>query len=320
MTYPRSQLVPLGAPGVYHCVSRCVRRAFLCGEDRYTGQSFEHRRQWVEDRLHELAEIFALSVWAYAVMSNHLHVVVQMQPEAAAGWTERDVAERWVRLFPKSDEAIEERIEGLLANPERLAVLRARLVDLSWFMRCLSEPIARRANQEDQCKGRFWEGRFKCQALLDETAVLAAMAYVDLNPIRAGMCERLADAVHTSAHQRFARMEAASEIPSKTLQPIAGLRGLSVLGIQPADYLQLLDWTGRQVRPDKRGAISGPPPKALMRLACGEGQWPRQVMAVGSDFHRAVGSIESLLAKARAMGQQWLQGIGAARTLARAMR
>ena len=281
MTYPRSQLSSLGAPGVYHCVSRCVRRAFLCGEDRYSGQSFEHRRQWVEDRFHELAEIFALSVWAYAVMSNHLHVVVQLQPEAAAGWTERDVAERWVRLFPKSDEAIEERIEGLLANPERLAVLHARLVDLTWFMRCLSEPIARRANQEDQCRGRIWEGRFKCQALLDETAVLAAMAYVDLNPIRAGICERLADAVHSSAHQRLAQMEAAPEMPTKTLQPIAGLRGLSVLGIRPADYLQLLDWTGRQVRSNKRGAISEPPPKALMRLACDDGQGNGAAVAAG---------------------------------------
>src|SRR3546814_12925107 len=85
---------------------------------------------------------------------------------------------------------------SLLANPERLAVLRSRLSDLSWFMRSLSEPIARRANAEDHCKGRFWEGRFKCQALLDESAVLAALAYVDLNPVREALCQTLEDSAH----------------------------------------------------------------------------------------------------------------------------
>jgi len=128
---------------VYHCVSRCVRRTFLCGEDRYSGQSFEHRRQWVEDRLHQLAEVFAVSLWAYAVMSNDLHVVVQVLPEVAAQWTDDEVEQRWIRLFPKADQDNGLRAQALIANPERLAVLRSRLSDLSWFMRCLSEPIAR---------------------------------------------------------------------------------------------------------------------------------------------------------------------------------
>ena len=75
----RRQLIPTGSPGIFHCVSRCVRRAFLCGQDKYSGQSFEHRRQWVKDRLHELAEIFAVSIRGYAVMSNHLHVGVCRQ-------------------------------------------------------------------------------------------------------------------------------------------------------------------------------------------------------------------------------------------------
>jgi len=118
MTYPRSQLVPPGSPGTYHCVSRCVRRAFLCGKDRYSGQSFEHRRQWIEDRLQQLAEVFAVSLWAYAVMSNHLHVVVQVLPDVATQWTDEEVADRWIRLFPKAEQEAALRVQALLANPE----------------------------------------------------------------------------------------------------------------------------------------------------------------------------------------------------------
>ncbi|MDZ4114498.1 MAG: transposase [Xanthomonadaceae bacterium] len=319
MTYPRSQLVPPGSPGVYHCVSRCVRRAFLCGEDRYSGQSFEHRRQWIEDRMQHLADVFAVSLWAYAVMSNHLHVVVQVLPDVAAQWADEEVAERWIRLFPKAGQDTELRVEALIANPERLAVLRSRLSDLSWFMRCLSEHIARRANAEDQCKGRFWEGRFKCQALLDESAVLAAMAYVDLNPVRAALCDTLEDSAHTSAWRRLAQIDTNTHT-GEVIAPVAGVGGQCVLGITENDYLQLLDWTGRQVHPNKRGTLSGPPPHALRRLHHDSAHWPRQVLAVGSDFHRAVGAAESLIAKASAMGQRWLHGIGAARRLLQASR
>jgi len=270
--------------------------------------------------LHQLSEVFAVSLWAYAVMSNHLHVVVQVLPEVAAQWTDEEVAQRWIRLFPKAEQDMELRVQALMADPERLALLRSRLSDLSWFMRCLSEPIARRANAEDQCKGRFWEGRFKCQALLDESAVLAAMAYVDLNPVRAALCETLEDSAHTSARQRLKHHEA-EPATGEVIAPIAGVAGQCVVGISASDYLHLLDWTGRQVHPNKRGTLSGPPPRALQRLGHDPpSQWPRQVLAVGSEFHRAVGAAECLIAKATAMGQCWLHGIGAARRLLQANR
>jgi hypothetical protein len=138
-------------------------------------------------------------------MSNHFHLVVELVPDEAATWSDSEIAHRWVRLFPVGGvtaETDELRIQALLANPERLALVRGRLCDLGWFMRCLDEPIARRANREDQCKGRFWEGRYKAQALLDERAVLAAMAYVDLNPIRAGVTDRLELSTAESGHPR----------------------------------------------------------------------------------------------------------------------
>ena len=315
MTYARSSLVPPGAPGLYHCVSRCVRRAFLCGEDRFSGRSFEHRRQWVEGRLHELSGLFSVSLWAYAVMSNHLHVVVQVLPDVAATWSDREVAERWVRLFPREDLNPEIRADVLSMHADRIALLRARLSDLSWFMRCLSEPIARRANKEDTCTGRFWEGRFKCQALLDDTAVLAAMAYVDLNPVRAKMCNTLEDSHHTSACLRLKEIEEEVQRATIPLGPIAGMRGLAVLRMSQSEYLDLLDFTGRQIRFGKRGAIAGPAPKVLHRMGRKPEQWSNQVMATGSGFQRAIGEVDSLIEKAKAMGQNWLRGLGTARRL-----
>ena len=292
-----------------------MRRAFLCGEDVYTCRSFEHRRQWVEDRLRDLGEIFAVSIWGFAVMSNHQHVVVQTLPEVAAVWSDLEVAERWVRLFPRPGQTPELRAAVLTGHAERIAMLRARLADLSWFMRALSEPIARRANKEDVCKGRFWEGRFKCQALLDDTAVIAAMAYVDLNPVRAGMCETLEDSHHTSARQRITEIEAEPASATRALAPVLGIRGLSVLRMSQAQYLGLVDCAGRQIRADKRGAIAGPPAALVARPGVRSTQWAQQIMAVGSGFGRAVGEVDSLIEKAKAMGQCWLRGVGTARAL-----
>lgn len=157
MTLARASLIAPGAAGSFHCVQRCVRRAFLCGMDHYTGQSFEHRKTWVEQRLFLLAECFAVAIHAYAVMSNHLHVVLQLDPAWLAPWPDAEVAARWVKLYPPREDTEAARAlkrERLLQQPERLTVVRTRLSDLSWFMKCLAEPIARQANAEDSCKGR----------------------------------------------------------------------------------------------------------------------------------------------------------------------
>jgi len=316
MTYARSILIPKGSPGTFHCVSRCVRRAFLCGEDRLTGRSFEHRRQWVEDRIHELAGIFGVAIWGYAVMSNHVHVVVQTLPEVVAGWSAAEVAARWMRLYPRQDQNPQMRAEVLAGNAERIKVLRERLSNLSWFMRCLVEPIARAANKEDICKGRFWEGRFRAQSLLDDNAVLAAMAYVDLNPVRAKICDTLEASAHTSARRRLTEIEQKSAVADRPLAPIAGIPGLCVRRMTQAEYLRLLDYTGRQIRAEKRGIIEGPMPAALVRRGYRSETWTRQVLAVKSDFSRAMGAVDCLIAKAAEMGQCWLRGIATARWLA----
>ena len=221
-----------------------------------------------------------------------------------------------MHLYPRQDQDPEVRAEVLAGDDERIKVLRERLSNLSWFMRCLVEPIARAANREDICKGRFWEGRFKCQALLDDTAVLAAMAYVDLNPVRAKICDTLEASAHTSARERLTEIEQESEAAERPLAPIAGIRGLCVLQMTQGEYLSLVDYTGRQIRADKRGAIEGAAPTALLRLGYGPETWTRQVLAVKSDYSRAIGAVECLIEKAAEMGQRWLRGIATARWLA----
>ena len=99
MTAPRRTLVDKRHSGYYHCISRCVRRAFLCGTDLATGQCFEHRRQWLEDRILALAQIFAIDVAAFAVMSNHYHLVLHINKIKSLGWTEWEVCERLHQLF-----------------------------------------------------------------------------------------------------------------------------------------------------------------------------------------------------------------------------
>ncbi len=323
MTTARSLLVDSSSAGYYHCVSRCVRRAWLCGFDALTGQSFEHRRDWIEQRLWELADIYAVGLYAYAVMNNHVHVVLRIDPVAADAWSDDDVAARWVRLYPVhvdggiDPDACRLKEQALLGNTERLSICRQRLGSLSWFMRSLNEPIARRANREDVCTGRFWEGRYRCQVLLDEVALLACMSYVDLNPIRAGIADSLESSAHTSAVQRIAAAKADTSSADARLDAMRTSLRTAPLSLRTDAYLELIDWTSRLIRPDKRGAIPAEAPSILSSLGLRENQWTRQVLGIESLYFRAVGSAGALIDKAHAMGQFWLKGFGTAQRLMR---
>ena len=319
MAQPRSQLVRTDTASTFHCVQRCVRRAFLCGIDRYTGQSFEHRRHWVQARIALVASCFAADVLAYAVMSNHLHIVVHMDPTHISSWNDEAVVERWLTLFPPRNDnhhAREHKRQRILQDVPYLTEIRRRLGDLSWLMRCLAEPIARRANAEDCCKGRFWEGRYKCQLLCDTRAVLAAMAYVDLNPIRAGMTTRLEDSDHTSAQQRIEHAKRDPAVLMQSLMPTSGSL-LRCLPIRAGEYLELVDWTGRQRRDGKRGVIqknASPVPQSLDPT---NQRWTMRVNAIGSGYWRVVGEAHDLIAVAERIGQRWVKGLGLAMKIAR---
>jgi len=210
MSLPRSKYVNDSQEGVYHCFSRCVRRAFLYGFDALTKRDFSHRKAWLVDRLRYLATIFAIEVCAYAIMENHYHAILRLRPDFVATWSDWEVATRWLTLFPRhrniDGTALPPMVLDVLAlthDPERIAQLRQRLCSLSWFMGRLNEFIAREANKEDKVKGRFWESRFKCQVLLDDASITSCMAYVDLNPIRAGLAATPEQSDFTSIQERI---------------------------------------------------------------------------------------------------------------------
>lgn len=313
MGYPRKLFVPADIPGIYHCVSRCVRRAFLCGFDEHSGRSFEHRKYWIEHRILALARVFSVAIHAYAVMSNHVHLVVEVDPLGPNSWTDEEVAERWLTIFAggvHGDAPLASQIAAITSNSERINVLRQRLGSLSWFMRSLNEPIARRANREDGCTGRFWEGRFKCQVLLDDAALLACMAYVDLNPVRAGIAQSPKRSAHTSAQRRARRIDL-----EQKLSPVSSSIAHHAFDFSEGQYLELLDWTGRTLHAGKKGTFPSLLVSVLARISLDSNQWLYQVPATESHYWRAVGSLQALLDHAHRLSRHWLKGVGFARRL-----
>ncbi len=296
MTRARKTIVSIDDTPYYHCVSRCVRRAFLCGVDHYSNTSYEHRRQWLEDKLHSVASAFAIKLCAYAVMSNHYHVVLHVRPDLAEQWSDREVVERWHTLFngtPFSQLYLANQPLGK-AQKRRLkqdiVKWRARLCDISWYMKIVNESIAKRANKEDNCSGHFWESRFKSQALLDERALLSCMAYVDLNPIRAAIAKTPEGSDHTSIKKRIDHFRNNKKEP-RTIETFIGsnpdLNGLPFL---IKDYIELVDWSGRIIRDDKRGAISDTLPPILERISLNQEAWKVLTTEFEHKFTHWVGS------------------------------
>ncbi len=340
MTKARSEQISLPDTPYYHCYSRCVRRAFLCGFDAESGVDYAHRKQWIVSRIRQLSSVFCLDVCAYAVMDNHYHVVLRVDTDTVGALSDVEVLVRWSSLFSGS------LLVQRYLSPERevmsggevakvleiVASLRERLVDISWFMRCLNEFIARMANKEDGCKGRFWEGRFKSQALLDEVAVLACMAYVDLNPIRAGLASTPEQSDFTSIQERIKGYQTNTDetVRSTDNKPVltegrtTGL--LSFIGNEKQenrnginysleDYLELVDWTGRAIVDGKRGAIPPDLPPILFRLKVDPTQWVRTVQQFHRRYPRMAGGIVQLKAMAEQLGLRWMHGVGVSRVL-----
>ena len=260
------------------------------------------------------------------------------------------MAERWLRVVsthgnpkggtkPPSDEEI----LTITRHPERVEVLRKRLSSISCYMGKLNEYISRRANREEGLTGRFWEGRFKSTRLGDAAAILACMVYIDLNPVRAKMVERIQDSDYTSGQDRYVAELAKKRIKeyrkccrageilterqgvllgaarkrAKRANWLVALSGEDspVRGISSSTYLELADWTGRQVRKGKRGAIPGHILPILQDLDINTDRLVKTVEKYGSLFHRLVARAEEMTNAARAQGRQWFHGVRACREL-----
>ncbi len=313
MAQPRSQQISLDATPYYHCISRCVRRAFLCGFDRFTNKSYEHRRDLIEKRLYLLADVFCIDLVAYSVLSNHYHVVLHINQEKALTLSTDEVIERWHKLF-KGTYYSQLYAGGKTLNRSEKLILsrsvkiwRKRLFDVSWFMRCSNEPIARQANKEDGCKGKFFESRFLSQALLDETALLACCCYVDLNPIRAGIADTPEESDYTSIKKRVDSYQK-NEL-AKGLLPFAGNpREPMPMGIPctAEDYFDLIDMSAREQRHGKTGYMDNKLSPLLQRLGVSRKNWHTASSEFETVFSTFVGQKHALANACEVFSKKWI--------------
>jgi hypothetical protein len=296
-------------------------------------------------------------------MENHHHIILRARPDLLRKKTNEELARRWLRALPRRVdfngvplEPNQNEVGRMALDPEKMRKIRSRLSDISWFMEFLNEYIARKANAEDKVTGRFFEGRFKCKALLDEASVLACMAYVDLNPIRAGSADAPENSEFTGACERIgarqgkAKIKALAEARRSGSKEVAARGRLNQAQVEvirsakrarlrdrwlcrvdsragapqpPArrglfpvsvdEYLELLDWTGQQVRADKRGAIPEHLAPILKRLTLDVNAWLRMVEGMGNLFWRVVGRIDAMVRAARLAGKRWFRGLAASR-------
>lgn len=311
-----------------HVMNRAVRQCFLMGDDPVTGKNFDHRKQWLEKKLELHAACFGIDLLGYAILSNHFHLVLRSRPDVVKTWDDAEVARRWFLLCPQrkhpdgsAKEPTQAEINSIATDPDRLREIRRRLSDFSWWMRLLCQYVGQRANRESGEAGRFWQDRFRAVRLLDESAVLACVAYVDLNPIRAKLADTIEGSDFTSAKQRLEALllESQSQVssaagstkpvptsPDRSLSPVHCEERQSAVGPCPSasefrasdkgflnmtalEYLQFLDWTARHVVPGKAGSTPSAAPELLQRVGLQPEVWLGLVRDFGRLFHHVAG-------------------------------
>ncbi len=203
----RSEIVSYDEVGVYHCWNRVVRRRHLFGMDGVTGKDFSYRKEWVRERFRQLAGVMAIDVLDYAILDNHLHIILRNRPDVVRTWSDEEVARRWWFVCP-----MRRNEDGTTPAPKPCEIglllpdvneFRRRLSDISWMMRLACQTIAWRANREDDVDGRFFAKRFDCKRLKTWEAVLACSIYVNLNWIHAGLAKTPEQSRFTAAYDRI---------------------------------------------------------------------------------------------------------------------
>jgi len=329
---------------VHHCWNRCVRRAFLCGKDPLTDQDFSHRRDWILKREEQLARLFAIEVEFHAEMSNHLHVVLRTRPDIAERLSREEVARRWLTITRiakcMSDglpQPTTEKIEELIKDKKRIKKMRRRLSKISWFMAILTENIARRANAEDSCSGKFWQSNYRHRECTDMNSILLCGIYVDLNPIKAGEATSPKTARYTSAYQRIQAQSqrknaknrsdgwlgelawkdetASDETTAFSSQSKRRASDMGLIPISVEDYLKLLNWSAGQLRSGKRSTIPGDLESVLDHMSINEEAWIDTLEDYEDAFCHVVGSPEEIGQVAQRMGRRCLKGVSAGKRI-----
>lgn len=250
-------------------MSRCVDQRFLLSKYTENERSKSYRQDWIERRLLLLGDVFAIDLLSFAVMDNHIHSVLHINFSQAAALSSIEVLKRWSRVGKISllcqvymennwrEGLSEEQLSHVL---EEVATYRNKLCDISTFMSKLNSYIAHRANREDGRKGHFWDSRFKSQALLDAEAVLSCMAYVDLNPIRAGKATSLETSSHTSIKRRISnslKIENTHLIPFSSSSIHAGKTVVEHVSL--SEYLSFINavLSAKRLKSCKHSAFTG---------------------------------------------------------------
>ncbi len=300
------------------------------------------RKLWIERRLKELDAIFAVSVGGFSVMDNHLHLLLGLDSEVAQLWSAEEVVGRWFRLHPPRGTdrkplppaKHKELVATRLADQEWVAKARDRLSSLSWLMKCLKEPLSRMVNKAEKRRGTFFEGRFKSIVVLDEEALLAVCAYIDLNPVAAGIAPTPEASEHTSVKARVEHVqqqgrqadlhatrqgsvhgsrdsreleEALWLIPIEDRRQLDSQRAGMLAGFTLANYLLLVEHTGRMFREGKV-SISAEVTDILARVGSSAEGW--QVCMQRLQGERSLGRF---ISGSRELLQSTAQRLGFAR-------
>ncbi len=315
---------------IIHALSRTTRACRLFGDDPYSGKNYDHRKAWVERLIIRFAANFGIDVLSYSVLSNHHHQMLRSRPDVVRTWDDTEVARRWLMICPKRKDSdgsplppSKAELDAIRNRPSEVKKIRLRLSDVSWWMRLLNQRVAQDANREDDASGRFFEDRFKGIPLVDDEAVLACAVYVDLNWIRACLAETLEQSEFTSVRRRIATLrsianqsEAMGEVQSRPLadsflapvdlceatvepgpQPSTCGRRCSDKGFLPLscpEYLELLDWSARQVARGKPGTTPWDSPPILIRLGLSPTVWFQMVANFDGLFTTMAGMPESI--------------------------
>lgn len=316
MATPRKAQIILSQTKHYHCMIRCVRQARICGFDKFSGQNYEHRRKWIESRLFRLAKVFTIEICAYAIMHNHAHFVLHVDDNLAYSLDRTTILKRWSLIHKLTPLQVTYLCKGTsaLTDDEKSKVyrdiefIRLKLFSIAWFMKDLNQYIAVKANKEDGCVGKFWESRYKSQALLDERALLACMVYVDLNPIRAGIASSLEQSHYTSIQKRVLQIK--SHWQPTQLKPLTDKRSSNSRAI-PMDlkaYIQVVTETSGMVYSPHDKVIQFP----LSQLGFAPTEWRKLTSKFESLFGYVVGASDALIEFKQHVNLSKIRGMGAA--------